>query len=77
MIRLLIFNALMIVLGAGIATQFVPTRLLAEPLRVLHITIGITTAPPEKVRDWSRGRTAVPARLPHFAVRVTHPTAAP
>jgi hypothetical protein len=50
MIGLLIFNAVMILLGAGIASQVVPATLLGDSLRVLHVTFGITTPPPEKVR---------------------------
>jgi hypothetical protein len=50
MTGLLIFNAVMILLGVGIVGQIVPAALLGESLRVLHVTFGITTPPPEKVR---------------------------
>ena len=49
MFPLLIFNAVMILLVAGIATRFLPTSLYSGLLEALHITVGITTPPPEKI----------------------------
>ena len=50
MTGLLLFNALMILFGVGIATGFVPANMLAGAIRVMHITFGITVPPPDKIR---------------------------
>ena len=50
MTGLLIFNGVMICLAAGIASRLIPTRSLQEPLRVMHITFGITTPTGEQMR---------------------------
>jgi len=50
MTAILIFNAVMILLAAGIATRILPPSLYAGLLEALHITVGITTPPPEK--EW-------------------------
>ena len=49
MFPFLIFNALMILLVAGIATRVLPASLYSGLLQALHITVGITTPPPEKL----------------------------
>lgn len=49
MIALLVFNAFMILLAAGIASRILPPNLYTGLLEALHITIGITTPPPEKL----------------------------
>jgi len=50
MIRVIGFNVLMVLLGLGVATPVLPTRLLSNLLRYLHAAIGITTPAPDKVR---------------------------
>jgi hypothetical protein len=50
MIGLLIFNGVMILLGGAIAVKIIPARMLQEPLRVMHITFGITTPAPDQLR---------------------------
>lgn len=49
MTALLALNALMLLLAVGIATRIVPQGLYSGLLEALHITIGITTPPPEKM----------------------------
>lgn len=49
MIALLAFNAIMILLAAGIATRILPPSIYTGLLEALHITVGITTPPPEKM----------------------------
>jgi hypothetical protein len=51
MIALLVFNFAMVLLGIGIATRIVPERLYTGLLDALHITVGITTPPPQKLRQ--------------------------
>lgn len=50
MIGVLVFNALMILLGLAVASPLVPVNLVGDALVYLHTTIGITTPPREKVR---------------------------
>lgn len=49
MFPLLIFNVLMILLVAGIASRVLPASVYSGLLQALHITVGITTPPPEKL----------------------------
>jgi hypothetical protein len=49
MIAILIFNAVMILLAAGIVTRILPPSVYTGLLEALHITIGITTPRPEKL----------------------------
>jgi hypothetical protein len=49
MLAILVFNAVMILLAAGIATRILPTRLYAGLLEALHVTVGITTPRPERL----------------------------
>jgi hypothetical protein len=50
MIGVIAFNAVMVLLGLGVATRVVPVKLLSDMLGYLHTTIGITTPSPDKVR---------------------------
>jgi hypothetical protein len=50
MIGLLVFNAIMVLLAAGIGSQVIPARLYQGLLVMLHNTVGITTPPPNK--EW-------------------------
>jgi len=50
MAGVIIFNVLMVMLGAGIASQVIPTKLIVPLLSGLHNIVGITMPPPEKVR---------------------------
>jgi hypothetical protein len=50
MTAILIFNAVMILLAAGIATRLLPPSLYTGLLEALHVTVGITTPAPEKLR---------------------------
>ena len=47
MTALLTFNAVMILFAVGIATRVVPPGIYSGLLEALHITVGITTPPPE------------------------------
>jgi len=49
MIALLIFNVFLIALASGIATRILPPSLYTGLLEALHITVGITTPPREKL----------------------------
>ena len=49
MLPLVIFNIVMILLSAGIATRLLPVSTYSGLLQALHITVGITTPPPEKL----------------------------
>lgn len=49
MTAILIFNAVMVLLAAGIATRVLPPSLYTGLLEALHVTVGITTPPPEKL----------------------------
>lgn len=49
MTLILIFNAVMFLLAAGLATRILPVRVYSGLLEALHITVGITTPPPEKL----------------------------
>jgi len=49
MIALLIFNVFLIALAGGIATRILPPSLYTGLLEALHITVGITTPPREKL----------------------------
>ena len=50
MIGIVVFNVVMLLLCAMVATRIVPTSLLTSILDWLHNTIGITAPQPEKVR---------------------------
>lgn len=50
MSALLVFNALLVLLGLGVARQIIPTRLFAGIVNLLHNTVGITTPTPRQVR---------------------------
>lgn len=50
MIGIVLFNAVMLLLCAMVASQIVPTSLVSAVLDWLHNTIGITSPPREKVR---------------------------
>jgi len=50
MIGLIVFNAAMVLLAAGVASQLVPTSLYAGFIGYLHNIIGITTPSEQKVR---------------------------
>ena len=50
MITLLAFNALMVLLGAAIASRVLPARWFRGILAGLRATVGITTPAPEKER---------------------------
>ena len=50
MLGLALFNAVMILLAAGIAVRIVPPRVYTGLLEALHVTVGITTPAPEKLR---------------------------
>lgn len=50
MIGIIAFNVLMVLLGVGVASQVVPTKVVSDALYVLHNTVGVTTPPPDKVR---------------------------
>jgi len=47
---ILVFHAVMVLLGLGIVSRVVPPPLVSDMLGYLHKTIGITTPPPELVR---------------------------
>jgi len=49
MTAIFIFNVVMILLGAGIAARILPPSLYTGLLEALHITVGITTPPREKL----------------------------
>ena len=49
MLAILVFNAVMIVLAAGIASRIVPSSVYSGLLEALHVTVGITTPAPEKL----------------------------
>jgi len=50
MAALVFFNALMVLVGAGIGSQVVPTKFFRGLLTMLHNTVGITTPSPDKER---------------------------
>ena len=50
MLFALVFNALMLLLGIGVARKIVPIKLLSGFITGLHYTVGISTPTPEQVR---------------------------
>ena len=50
MAAIVLFHALMFLLGLGIVSRVVPTPLVSDMLGYLHKTIGITTPSPTQVR---------------------------
>jgi hypothetical protein len=50
MVVILVFHALMLLLGLGIVSRAIPPKRVANMLGYLHNTIGITTPAPEQVR---------------------------
>ncbi len=50
MVSIIVFHALMVLLGLGILSRVVPRELVSSMLGYLHKTIGITTPPVEQVR---------------------------
>ena len=50
MVVILVFHALMLLLGLGIVSRAIPPKSVANMLGYLHNTIGITTPAPEQVR---------------------------
>lgn len=49
MTALLVLNAVMILLGVGIGTRIIPPTVYSGLLQALHITVGITTPPADKI----------------------------
>ena len=50
MAGIIIFNALILTLGAGVAIEIIPIKLILPLLSGLHNTFGVTMPPPDKVR---------------------------
>jgi len=50
MTGIVVFNVVMILIGAGVASPFAPAKLFGDLLGYLHTIIGITTPAPDKVR---------------------------
>jgi hypothetical protein len=50
MVGIILFHALMLLMGLGIATRIVPAKPVSNILGYLHNAIGITTPPPGQVR---------------------------
>jgi len=49
MVALLIFNVIMVLVGAGVATRILPPRVYTGLIEALHGTVGITTPTQEKM----------------------------
>ena len=50
MISIIVFHALMLLVGLGVATRLIPEQLIVDSLSYLHTTIGITTPQPQQSR---------------------------
>jgi hypothetical protein len=50
MAAIVVFHALMLLLGLGIVSRVVPPQLVSDMLGYLHKTIGITPPSPEQLR---------------------------
>jgi hypothetical protein len=50
MIGIVVFNVVMLALGAAVGSRLVPASVVRATLDWLHNTIGITSPPEEKVR---------------------------
>jgi hypothetical protein len=50
MIGIIVFHAVLLLLGLGIVSRVVPLEVVSDALGYLHTTIGITTPPTRQVR---------------------------
>jgi hypothetical protein len=50
MIVIVVFHAVLLLLGLGILSRVVPLEVVSDALGYLHTTIGITTPPTAQVR---------------------------
>jgi hypothetical protein len=50
MIGIIVFHAVLLLVGLGIVSRFIPLETVSNALGYLHTTIGITTPPAGQVR---------------------------